>query len=61
LGDVSDTHKRQYEIVASEFGVVVERLRRLVELDLRRVEQTAEAQGVPWTSGRMPRWPPAGR
>lgn len=61
LGDVSDTHKRQYQIVAAEFGVVLERLRRLVEVDLKALEDAAEARGVPWTSGRMPRWPPPGR
>ena len=58
LGDVTDTHKRQYDIVAAEFGGMLERLRALVEVDLQRVEDAAEAAGVPWTSGRVPRWPP---
>lgn len=57
LGDVTDTHQRQYEIVAAEFGGILERLRALVEVDLKRLEDAAEAAGVPWTSGRLPRWP----
>jgi hypothetical protein len=58
LGDVTDTHKRQYDIVAAEFGALLDRLRALVEVDLKRAEDAAEAAGVPWTSGRVPRWPP---
>jgi len=58
LGDVTDTHKRQYDVVAREFGGILNQLRTLVEADLRRLEDAAEAAGVPWTSGRLPRWPP---
>ncbi|HWP37712.1 MAG TPA: hypothetical protein VNL18_09215 [Gemmatimonadales bacterium] len=57
LGDVTDTHKRQYDIVAAEFRGLLERLRALIEGDLKRVEDAAEAAGVPWTTGRLPRWP----
>ena len=32
--------------------------RTLVEQDLKRVEDQAEAAGVPWTSGRVPVWKP---
>jgi photosystem II stability/assembly factor-like uncharacterized protein len=58
LGEVTQTQRRQYEIVASEFGGILERLKTLVEVDLRRLEERAERAGVPWTSGRIPRWPP---
>ena len=30
----------------------------VVETDLKRVEDSAEAAGVPWTSGRLPAWKP---
>ena len=33
-------------------------LRPVIETDLRRVEQEAEAAGAPWTSGRLPVWKP---
>lgn len=52
------TQRRQYEIVAAEFGGVLERLRAVIETDLRRLEEGAEAAGVPWTSGRVPVWKP---
>jgi hypothetical protein len=57
LGDVTDTHRRQYAIVAAEIGSVLERLRTLIDVDLKRIEDAAEAAGAPWTSGRVPRWP----
>jgi hypothetical protein len=52
------TQRRQYEIVAAEFGAILERLRTLVDLDLKKVEDRAEAAGAPWTSGRLPAWKP---
>jgi hypothetical protein len=52
------THRRQYEIVAAEFEKVLAQLRPAVQTDLKRVEEFAEAAGVPWTSGRLPEWKP---
>lgn len=52
------TQRRQYEIVAAEFEKVLAQLRPVVEADLRRVEEAAEAAGAPWTSGRLPVWRP---
>ena len=52
------TQRRQYDIVASEFAAVLARLRALVDTEIPRVEQRAEAAGAPWTSGRMPAWKP---
>jgi hypothetical protein len=50
--------RRQYEIIAAVFGGILEQLRGLVEGDLVRIENAAEAAGAPWTSGRMPTWRP---
>ena len=50
------THRRAYEIAASEFGPVLERLKTLVETDLRNLEAKAEAAGAPWTPERVPTW-----
>lgn len=58
LGEVTATQRRQYEIVAAEFGGILERLRTLLEVDLERLEEAAEQAGAPWTSGRIPRWRP---
>jgi photosystem II stability/assembly factor-like uncharacterized protein len=50
------TSQQAYEIAADEFGVQLEKLRQLVEVDLKRVETTLEAAGGPWTPGRVPVW-----
>jgi hypothetical protein len=52
------TQKRQYDIVAAEFAKVLAQLKPIVETDLKRVEDAAEAAGAPWTSGRLPAWKP---
>ncbi len=54
----TSTHRRNYDIAAAEFGAWLPRLRELVEGDLRRLLERAEAAGVPWTPGRVPRWEP---
>jgi photosystem II stability/assembly factor-like uncharacterized protein len=50
------THRRQYEIVAKEFGPLLERLRQAVLVDLPAVEAKADKAGAPWTPGRFPVW-----
>ena len=50
------THERGYEIAANEFALVLEKLRALVETDLKQVETQAESLGAPWTPGRVPVW-----
>jgi hypothetical protein len=52
------THRRQYEIVAAEFEKVLAQLRPVIQTDLKRIEDAAEAAGAPWTSGRLPAWRP---
>ena len=47
----------QVDIVRAEFGRVLERVRQLVDVDLRALEAAAEQAGVPWTPGRMPSVP----
>src|SRR5690348_18405896 len=51
MEDATATQKRQYEIAAGELGGLLDRVRTLVEQDLKRVEDQAETAGVPWTSG----------
>jgi hypothetical protein len=58
MEDATSTQKRQYEIAAGELGGLLDKLRTLVEQDLKRVEDQAETAGVPWTSGRVPVWKP---
>jgi photosystem II stability/assembly factor-like uncharacterized protein len=50
------TSREAYRIASEEFEPVLERLRALVETDLRRVEDALDAAGAPWTPGRVPTW-----
>jgi len=56
--EATQTQQRNYEIAASEFGGVLEKLRTLVTVDLKQLENKAELAGAPWTPGRFPTWKP---
>jgi len=58
LSALNPSQQTQIEIVRREFDAVLSRVRQLVDLDLKNLEQAAEAAGVAWTAGRIPR-PPA--
>jgi hypothetical protein len=54
---ITGNSQQSYEIAADEFTVALEKLRQLVEVDLKRVESGMEAAGAPWTPGRrVPVW-----
>ncbi|HXM70045.1 MAG TPA: glycosyl hydrolase, partial [Thermoanaerobaculia bacterium] len=52
------TQEEAYRIAGQEFGPVLDGLRQLVEVDLKRLEDQLESAGAPWTPGRVPRWQP---
>ena len=54
----TQTMRDNHAIVAAELPGVIDELRTLVEVDLAAVEDAVEAQGGPWTPGRVPRWQP---
>jgi hypothetical protein len=56
--DATQTHRRAYEIAAAQFSDLLGKLRALIEVDLKRLEDRAEAAGAPWTPGRVPDWRP---
>jgi hypothetical protein len=58
LHEVTGEQRKQYDIVAGELGDILARLRQLIEVELKRIEDAAEAAGAPWTSGRVPTWQP---
>jgi photosystem II stability/assembly factor-like uncharacterized protein len=58
LHEVTGFQREQYGFAAAEFGGILERLRRLVDVEMKRIEDGAEAAGAPWTSGRVPTWRP---
>jgi hypothetical protein len=45
-----------YAFAGDAFGVVLERLRGLIEERLEEIEAALEAAGAPWTPGRVPHW-----
>lgn len=56
-GPVTATAKKDYEIAADGFGPVLDKLRGLIERDLRALGEAMEAAGAPWTPGRaLPTW-----
>ncbi len=56
LEDATNTQKHQYDVVASQFGAILARLRQFINVDLKQLEDAAEAAGAPWTPGRLPTW-----
>ncbi len=58
IQEVTGTQRRQYEIVAEQFGDILVQLKQLVEVELQNIETAAEDRGAPWTSGRIPNWTP---
>lgn len=58
LSEPTATNRRQYDIVAAEFEKILAEVKPLIETELKRVEDQAEAAGVPWTPGRLPTWLP---
>ena len=52
----TQTMRDQYRITGKEFEPQLEKLRRLIEVDLKNLEKAMEEAGAPWTPGRVPKW-----
>jgi photosystem II stability/assembly factor-like uncharacterized protein len=52
------THREAYRIAAEAFAPLLERLRALVEVDMKAMGDRLEALDAPYTPGRVPRWKP---
>jgi len=52
----TQTMKDQYRIAGDEFEPQLEKLRKLIEVDLKDLEKAMEEAGAPWTPGRVPKW-----
>ena len=48
------TDVQMYAVAGQEFAGVREKLRVLVDVDLKALEQALDAAGAPWTPGRLP-------
>ena len=52
----TNSYKQNYEIASEEFKPVLETLKRLVEIDLKNIENQLDNLNAPWTPGRVPDW-----
>jgi photosystem II stability/assembly factor-like uncharacterized protein len=58
LARPTTTQREQYLIASDEFAQVLSRLRRLIDVDVKRLDQALNKAGAPWTPGRLPDWKP---
>lgn len=52
----TQTHIDSYQIAAQQFGEQLSKLRQLVDVDLKKLEDDMEKAGAPWTPGHVPEW-----
>ncbi len=57
-GAPTQVQLEQYAGARDDFAPVLEKLRTLIEVDLKHLEDQLEAAGAPWTPGRVPVWHP---
>jgi photosystem II stability/assembly factor-like uncharacterized protein len=51
------THREALTIAQQQAGPLLDRLRKLIEVDLAAVEKQLNERGAPWTPGRIPQLP----
>jgi len=54
----TQTHIDSFNIAAQQFGEQIGKLRQLVDVDLKKLEDDMEKAGAPWTPGHVPTWSP---
>ena len=52
----TQTQRDAYQHAGGLFAAVLDDLRKLMEEDLKQLEDKLEAAGAPWTPGRLPKW-----
>jgi len=54
----SDTQIKNYNIIAEEFQPFLNRLTKLVDADIKQIENELDKLKAPWTPSRIPEWKP---
>jgi chromosome segregation ATPase len=54
----TQTHIDTFNIAAQQFGDQLSKLRQLVDVDLKKLDDDMEKAGAPWTPGHVPEWNP---
>lgn len=52
----TQSHIDSLKIADEEFRVELDKLRTLLEVDLKNLDKALETAGAPWTPGRLPEW-----
>jgi photosystem II stability/assembly factor-like uncharacterized protein len=55
-GAATATQREGYRIAADAFTPVLEKLRTLVDTDMKALDEKLESLGAPYTPGRVPKW-----
>jgi hypothetical protein len=54
---ITGTRRHNYDLAAAAFATLLEKMRQVIDVDLRKLEAKMEAAGLPWTPGReVPHW-----
>ncbi len=52
----TQTQRDSYTTASEIFNLLLEKIRQLIEIDLKNLEAEMEKYGAPWTPGRVPGW-----
>jgi len=50
------TQREAYRVASADLAREVDKLRKLIETDVKELEKAMDAAGAPWTPGRLPEW-----
>lgn len=54
---ITETAKKHYELAARDFEVLKEKIKQVIDMELKTFKDKVEAAGAPWTPGRdIPDW-----
>ncbi len=54
----TQSQQAQVDIVRTALNGILAEIRQLADVDVKAIEASAEAAGIPWTAGRLPQMPP---
>ncbi|MGA2297782.1 MAG: glycosyl hydrolase [FCB group bacterium] len=54
--DATQTQKDAYKIASDDLTTVLDKLRKIVEVDIKDLDKELDKLGAPWTPGRLPEW-----
>ncbi|HZH41562.1 MAG TPA: hypothetical protein VFD85_11150, partial [Gemmatimonadales bacterium] len=57
LAPMNAAERAQMDYVRGQFDTVLPKVKQLIDVELKGLEDAAESAGVPWTPGRMPKAP----